>query len=258
MRRRTACRTTDCIFTATTVEESFEPVKKLLNTRDAILRRKRMRIRYRTDPVFREKAKHLALAYRKIPSKALRLKRRRQFTYWNNPEHWRQKTKEWIANNREKWLANSAKMRKAKRLELRARAQLESELCTDSYVRNQLSKYSHKSTKEWTEEEVEAKRNQIINNRRRRVTNENADLMRKLYQDGITAEQLAARFKTSVSNVYMILADKTHVAGLDRVRHTLGMIDRAAKVTKTLADFERLKRKREKLQAEISKIEQST
>lgn len=60
-------------------------------------------------------------------------------------------------------------IRQKNRLKIRAGAAKESANLTDSYVRNQLSKYSEKSTHEWSQEEVEAKRAVMIANHEKKA-----------------------------------------------------------------------------------------
>lgn len=106
--------------------------------------------------------------------------------------------------NRDLSLKKLAEYRAKKRPEIRAAAANESQLLTDSYVRNQLSKYSTKRTWQWTEQEVAAKREIIANSRKKRMTPERCRQLVEMRAAGRPVNEVAEHFKISRANVFLI------------------------------------------------------
>lgn len=208
--------------------------------RAAILARRRER--YRNDPKYQLNMKMRARLWRNAPARALKLKKRRADYYAAHVDEAKARAREWNEKNRERYLRREAERRARNRESNRAKARLESSLITDSYVRNQLSKYSTKSTHEWTAQEVTDKRLMIIQNRAKRITAETAKEIRELYsKGGFSADELAARFHISVSNVFMIVNNKTHhdptwrfepIRNVTAVKRVLTLINSSAELTK--------------------------
>lgn len=173
-------------------------------------RNRKLRERYKNDPEYREAMKRRSREFYKVPEKIEIGKAHRKAAYWKDPERFRRETREWQIKNREKYLQRNAERRAKNREQNRALARREAMMLTDSYVRNQLSKYSTKSTKEWTDVEVSAKRAQIVRSREKRVTMDKARQMRALYANGATISVIADQFGISVSMVFGIIANKWH------------------------------------------------
>lgn len=169
----------------------------------------RQRARYRSDPVYREKMKEHSRNFYKHPDKIAIGRAYRQKKYWADPQRFILKTREWYIQNHERALKQQRLRRIANRDENRARARMESLLLTDSYVRNQLSKYSNKGTKEWTETEVSARRLETLSRRARRIDDAKAKEIRAL---AMTSDRfnIAAKFNVSPSLVWLILSNKIH------------------------------------------------
>lgn len=147
-------------------------------------RRIAFRERYANDPAFRaetnahnkasyqrNKAKRIAKAkeWKKLnPERAKALRRAR---YRTAHEHYVAKGREYAHTRKITGKAQAA--RETKREEHRAWSRARSAAVTEAYAREQLSKYSTLSTKDWPPEIVEAKRLQIILKRKLKArTNE--------------------------------------------------------------------------------------
>lgn len=98
----------------------------------------------------------------------------------------------------------AAAYRNRNRENIRAKSRRRSSDLTDSYVREQMSKHSTKSTWEWTAEEV-AERKAIMEARRaRRLTDHQVLEIQRRLRLGETPHQIKHSFKCSVSTIYNI------------------------------------------------------
>ena len=207
----------------------------------------RQREKYRMDLAYRERMKaHVRDFYKKNPDKIRRgeeLKRLRREKYLENPEKYRAQKRAWMNKNRERLRDRQSENRARNRDKIRARDRRKSELITDAYVREQLSKYSKpkKSAPEWTEAEVAERRRHIINVRSRRISSKRAAIIRGLYSDGQTCGQIAKHFHVSLVTVARIVRNESHydpayrpakIANFGSLSKTLQMIDGASKLEK--------------------------
>lgn len=144
-----------------------DELKKVRATRMEFYYRNRDRIlaeRKATYPLRAEKARANAAAWLKAnPERAKETARRYRESHREALNAAQLKR---YHSDLEKHRAKNAVLRNQFRMNLRAMAAWNSKNLTDSYVRNQLSKYSEKSTREWTAEEVSAKRAKMIASRK--------------------------------------------------------------------------------------------
>lgn len=123
------------------------------------------------------------------------------------------RSRKYYYENREKCLKQNSERRHNNRYRNRIIARAHAELLTDRYIREQLSKYSEKSMWEWGEEDVIAKRNQIIKSRERRITDEKAATIRLKYNTDpkSTIYSLGKEFGVHPSSVHQILKNIIHI-----------------------------------------------
>lgn len=142
-----------------------------------------------------------------------KLKSARKIWVNKNQSHLRDYLSNRYRDNRDKNLVAMAEYRTKNRLNLRATARAHSLLLTDRYIREQLSKYSDKSMWEWTRSEVDAKRGQITISRDRKISDDAAFNIRKIYNGdrNSTIFTLAKKFNTSPTNVHGIIQNKLHI-----------------------------------------------
>lgn len=185
-----------------------EEYEKTKLTRRALLRK-----RYATDKAYREKCKAYARNFYKSEDAASMFKRKakKKEYYLKTRDHKIQYSRNWITNNREFYLKQCAKRRKKHRLRNRELARQESLNLTDSYIRNQLSKYSEHSTNHWTQFQVDEKRRCILDSRAKRLSPETVKQIIKLHTvDLIHRDVIAARFRKSPSLIWLILKNQAH------------------------------------------------
>lgn len=118
------------------------------------------RERYKSDPSYREYCKNEALKHRqKYPEKC----RQRTFNYCSKRRaELAAKAQAYYYKNREQIKRKTALMRERKREELRAWSKKRTASLCDSYIREQLAKYSPLSTKDFPPELVELKRQHML------------------------------------------------------------------------------------------------
>lgn len=192
----------------------------------------RLRHRYATDAEYRENEKAKSRNFYKItPERELVRSERRKRAYWKDPSKFIKQSNDFYHKRRAAYLERLAAYRHRNRGRNRLIARSHALLITDLYCREQLSKYHDKSMWEWTPEEVEAKRTEIMDRRNRRITDAKAEEIRELHLLGHSVAEIASMFQQSVSNIYYILTRKTHATSLDRARPTLQMLAAAAQIT---------------------------
>lgn len=173
-----------------------------------LVRNAQLRQRYATDIEYRRRIIERQRGFYKGMTEFKR-KKDRLTQYWKDPSGNCAKTKEWRRMHHEKFMLRQTKYRVEHRPNMRAHAKEQAATLTDSYVRNQLSKYSHKSTHEWTQLEVNAKRRKILSSRAKRVTQEKAALIRHEYS-GSNAKALADKYGVSHSLICLVIRNKLH------------------------------------------------
>jgi hypothetical protein len=173
------------------------------------------RLRYATDAVFREDIKRRTRSYGRNMSDAVRARRYACYWNWKNPGLAILKAAEWREKNLDRVLKRAAELRVIHRERNRDYARQQALNLTESYVRNQLSKYSEYPTDHWSPAQVRAKRWQILRSRVKRVSPAKADEIRSLYvpggeKSGGNRWQLARQFGVSSSLIWLIVKGKSH------------------------------------------------
>lgn len=137
--------------------------------------------------------------------------------YWSDHAY-REKIKEksrnfWkrpgVARIRKATMARRYRNDRDYREKCRTRSRLQCLLLTDSFIRTQLSRVSHKPANQWTAAEVSARRVEILAKRSRRLNITKAKEIRSLAGEGNRFE-LAVKFNVSPTLVWMILANQIH------------------------------------------------
>lgn len=175
--------------------------------RDKICAKRRRQ--YATDTKYRAKIKQRARDHRNSNIESYRANRIR--AYWKDPVKARQRSLAWYHANREKMIKDGAVRRKKNQVLNRALACWNSFNLTDSYVRNQLSKYSDHSTHEWTPEQVEAKRRVMLLNRAKKITPEKVLEIRTRYISGERMDVIAKSLGVSTGTVHLTVKNRLHV-----------------------------------------------
>lgn len=209
--------------------------------------RSRQREKYRTNPKYRQLCKDRVAAYRVTPITLTRLQQKRKTQYWKNPELFRRKAKAWRLKNWDRWKKGNDARRYANRDRHNAYCRLKAILCTDGYCREQLSKYHPtKSCKEWTQDEVDAKRQHILLFRSTKVKAETVLLLRAEYRDDPTSTvwQLAQKHNVGFSNAHGIIANKFHydpnyvpakrIRNITKTQKTFALLAAAGEIAKAL------------------------
>lgn len=204
----------------------------------------RQKYRYHNDPEYRERIKRYSRSFYDHPARIQRGKQLRKAAYWRDPERARAASLRNYYAQHQKGLAIRSAYRAKNRHKIRLSAITNSLLLTDRYIREQLSKYSTKSMKEWTADEIKEKRKQIEHSRGKRITNERARTIRDLYNSDIrqSIDTLSLKFNICRSNISLIINNITHYDPrytLNRKPHSLKkasqflkMIDAASKISK--------------------------
>lgn len=207
----------------------------------------KQRARYKNDPAYREKMKLHSRSFYDCPAKLAALKLKRKIKYWKDPVRARLLSRKWIEKNYEVWKKRNDARRYANRDKHNAYCRLKAILCTDGYCREQLSKYHPtKSCKDWTQAEVDTKRESILLYRARKITKETVRLIRAEYRQDqqSTRWSLSQKYNVGFSNTYGILTNKFHhdpdyvpskrIRNITKTQKTFALLAASADIAKAI------------------------
>lgn len=220
--------------------------------RDALCAK--LRERYKADPEYRERMKRYSREFYDHADKVQRGKELRKSAYAKDPERAKRAAAKWYTDNHARALARGAAYRDKHRERNRALARWHSRVISDRYVREQLSKHSNKSMREWTQDEVESRRILILWRRSRRVSKESATAIRQRYAtDGTaTARSLAVEFNIGPSMAHLILRNKVLVDDNYKLTRRISGMEKVVKAFQLFAAAGQIANAANKLNADTN------